>query len=191
MKKMVWLLCSFFMTGLVHADVIDPLDDADNFFNSFGGTIATNLIAGEITLIRTTPNVDAGIDWRNGVSNISMATEYQLTITPVADYNGGYWSANILFFDNGDYLAEHTWLSDNNSTAIRSTNITVFAESVGGSATNANNYFVRFRAQPFNQSDVGFSFTQITAVPEPSVVLLLLLSATVLGLSGRLRSVRR
>lgn len=143
---------------------VDTLDTTNNFFSSFGGTAATENGNGTVTLTRNTPNVDAGIDWRNGALNLSLATENILTITPVTPENGGFWSLNLLFFDNGNFVNEFNWITDTQTTSVLSTNVAEFA------GVGANEYFLRFRIQPFDQSNVGFTFAEIAAVPEVSPV---------------------
>ena len=180
MKVWLGVFAGMAIIALAQADVIDELDTTNNFFGSFNGTVATNNGDGTVSLIRNTPDVDAGIDWRNGGQagvNLSLTGEHLLSITPVAAFNGGYWNASILFFSNETFVGEANWISDNNSLDVRMTNVAQFATSVGGSVTNASHYIVRFRVQPFDQSNVGFTFTQITAVPEPSALLLMLLGA--------------
>lgn len=172
------LLAGLWVGSLAHADFIDSLDTTDNFFNSFGGTYATNNLDGTVTLIRGQANQDAGIDWRNGDQNLDLNTEFQLTIVPTAAYNGGYWSANILFFYNGSFVAEKTWIPDTNLTDPQTTNVAQFADNTGVGAANATDYYVRLRVQPFDDQDVGFAFSDIGVVPEPSSLALLVLGGT-------------
>ncbi len=174
----VLVLLAFAMP--LRADLIDTLDTTANFFNSFGGTVASNNLDGTVSLFRTVANQDAGIDWRNGASNLSILDEQELTVVPVGQVSGGFWSANILFFSNATFVAEQNWISDTNLSDVRATNIAAFADSAGVGAANVTDYYVRFRIQPFDQQDVGFTFTTISAVPEPGLGILFLLGGSLL-----------
>ena len=182
MKKLLSGLALSFLAISSSFALDDLLDTSGNFFNSFGGTTALANGDGTVTLTRNTPNIDAGIDWNNGGANLSPASENILTITPVAPVNSGYWSVNLLFFNGNSFVNEVTWIGDTQSTSTFNTDAAQLA------GVGADNYFVRFRIQPFDQNDVGFTFTEISAVPEPAPVALVITGLSALLLIARRRN---
>jgi hypothetical protein len=181
MKKLLSGFAISFLAISSSFAIDDLLDTTGNFFNSFGGTTALANGNGTVTLTRNTPNIDAGIDWNNAGLNLSLATENIVTITPVAPVNGGFWSVNLLFFNGNTFVNEVNWIGDTQSTSIFSTDAAQLA------GVGADNYFVRFRIQPSDQSDVGFTFTEISAIPEPAPVALVCAGVAALLLIVRCR----
>ena len=159
---------AFFSSSPVHAAIIDTLDNANNFSGSFNGETATANGDGTVTILRTQPNVDAGINWAPG-GNIPLPGNELLTVTPTAPDNGGFWVTTILFFDSGGgFIAEKGWLGDTNTTNPQTVNVADLAVADG--INNAGQYLLRFRMDPFAGTNVGFTYTQIetAAVPEPA-----------------------
>jgi MYXO-CTERM domain-containing protein len=138
--------------------VIDPLDTADGFNDSFGGTTAVANGDGTVTLTRNTANVDAGINWTDMGSKVVIGSETVLKVTPSAAVNGGYYGINILFFDAADqYVSENVWISDTNSTDVQElADIVAFAADPGVAS-----FVLRFRIQPFDQAGAAFTFDKI------------------------------
>ena len=138
--------------------VIDPLDTADGFNDSFNGTTAVANGDGTVTLTRNTANVDAGINWTDMGSKLLIGSDSVLKVTPTAAVNGGYYGINILFFDAADqFLSENVWISDTNSTAVQELpDIVAFAAN-----PSATSFVLRFRIQPFDQAGSAFTFDQI------------------------------
>lgn len=177
MKRL--LLISTFGAGLfvlsslsATAVLIDNMDNTDNFTSGFGGASALANGDGTVTLQRSIANVDAGIDWRpDGTFFFDISSEPLLSITPTAPVDGGFYSTSLLFFDGSDsFISEQAWIGDTNSVAIQSLDVATWASTPG----TAEQYVLRIRVLPFNSEDGGFTFTQMAAVPEPTVASLLL-----------------
>jgi hypothetical protein len=155
--------------------LVDPLDDTDNFFGHFGGATTVVTAPGEVTIFRNVASVDTGVDWQHngaGGPRLSLSTagtESVLEITPVTPVNGGFYTVQILFFNGPTFVSENTLIPDTNSTAFQRHDIALFAQTLGITATDYN---PRFRIGPFNDPNPGFTFTEITAIPEPSVIAL-------------------
>jgi len=178
----VMLLTFILGSAVVHARFIDALDTTNNFFGEFGGVYASNTSPGEVTLFKTASG-DAGINWQNGGAGgtpFSLSTagdEDVLVVTPVAPVNGGYYSVQILFFSNGNFVSESSLIPDTNSIAPQTNDIAAFAQSLN---INATDWFPRIRVLPNPASDSGFTFTELAAIPEPSALMLLPLAALLL-----------
>src|ERR1051325_8450760 len=170
-------------TATAQAILVGPLDNTDNFFGHFGGATTIVTAPSEVTIFRNVANVDSGVDWQhNGASgprlSLSTAgTESVLRIIPVTPVNGGFYTVQILFFSNANFVSENTLIPDTNSTAAQTNDIAAFAQGLG---INATDYTVRFRIGPVQDSNSGFTFTEIAAIPEPSACLLVLGSVMVL-----------
>jgi PEP-CTERM motif-containing protein len=151
--------------------VIDPMDSAAGFNDSFNGTTAVANGDGTVTLTRTTANVDAGINWTDMGSKVQInAGQNVLKVTPTAAVNGGYYGVNILFFDGADqYITESVWVNDTNSLAVQE------LSDIAGFAANpsAASFVLRFRIQPWGQAGAAFTFDQIEVVPEPASMALM------------------
>jgi hypothetical protein len=175
-----WIIA--FGTPSSEGRFVDALDNTNNFFGAFASpnnaapVYATNTAPSEVTLFKPDPppgGADSGINWRNGGSagaNFSLSTsgsENVLAINPVSPVNGGFYSVQILFFSNGNFVSENTLIPDTNSTAPSTNDIAGFAQSLG---VNATDYFVRIRVLPFDfdGADRGFTFTELAAIPEPT-----------------------
>ncbi len=163
--------------------VIDPMDSAAGFNDSFNGTTAVANGDGTVTLTRTVANVDAGINWTDMGSKVQISGQNVLRVTPTAAINGGYYGVNILFFDAADqYLSENVWVNDTNSLAVQEL---ADVQALAGNPS-ATSYVLRFRIQPWGQAGAAFTFDQIEAVPEPaSLSLLAMGSLMVLRRSGQ------
>jgi hypothetical protein len=165
------------------AILVDPLDNTNSFFNHFGGSTTVIGPPGEVTIFRNVAGPDSGVDWQhNGASGprLSLSTagdEHVMRITPVTDVNGGFYTVQILFFSNTTFVSENTLIPDTNSTAVQRHDIASFAQLLN---INATEYFVRFRIGPVGDSNPGFRFTEIAAIPEPSALVLLLSSGLML-----------
>lgn len=174
-----------FTTVTAPAILVDPLDNANNFFGHFGGATTPVTAPGEVTIFRTVASVDTGVDWQHngsGGPRLSLSTasdEHRLRITPVTDVNGGFYTVQILFFNGPTFVSENTIIPDTNSTAVQLHDIALFAQQNSISATD---YSVRFRIGPFNDPNPGFTFTEITAIPEPGAWMLVLGSGLMLAL---------
>lgn len=178
-----WLLgCALACQAMTssHARFVDNLDTTNSFFGAFGGVIASNTAAGEVTLFKPDPppgGADAGINWRNGGaggSDFSLSpagTESVFVINPVTPVNGGYYNVSILFFSNGNFVTEIGLIPDTNLTDGHTNDISLFAYQNG---VNATEWFPRIRVLPFDFDGVdrGFTFTQIAAIPEPTSAML-------------------
>ncbi len=152
------------------AAIIDTLDTADGFNDSFNGTTAVANGDGTVTLTRTVANVDAGINWTDMGSKIQLSGQNVLQLTPSAAVNGGYYGVNILFFDAADqYLSEQVWITDTNDTAMQQLSD---IQALAGDP-NAASFVLRFRIQPWGQAGAAFTFDQIEVVPEPASLALL------------------
>src|SRR5258707_1136413 len=90
--------CSIFGALSAHGAIIDTMDTTANFHGAFNGEPATANGDGTVTLLRTQPNVDAGINWQPGGVNVPIPTNEELTVTPTAAVNGGFWVPTILLF---------------------------------------------------------------------------------------------
>lgn len=177
MKRL--LLTSTFVAGMfalsslsAFAILIDDMDNTDNFTSGFGGVSASANGDGTVTLQRSIANVDAGIDWRpDGTFFFDISSEPLLSVTPTSPENGGFYSTSILFFDGSDsFISEQAWIGDTNSVAVQSLDV----ENWVSTPVGAEQYFLRFRILPFTSTDGGFTFTQMAAVPEPTVASFLL-----------------
>ncbi|HXE52905.1 MAG TPA: PEP-CTERM sorting domain-containing protein, partial [Tepidisphaeraceae bacterium] len=147
----------------------DTMDNTNNFHNPFGGEQVTANGDGTVTILRTQSGVDAGIDWMPGGAPIPVSGNENLTVSPVAPVNGGYWVPTIFLVDsNGNH--EESWLGDTQATQPQEVNIPTFAATFGIVPTS---YWLRLRMDPNLSTNVGFTFTQIDTsspvqLPEPA-----------------------
>ncbi len=194
MKRILTLVAAAAALGLARtgsAALVDPMNDASNFGPTFGGEGVTANGDGTVTLTRTIANQDAGVDWGRQQPGgfLQLSSENLLTLTPVGPVNGGYYNANILLFDSsGTYLSESQWLGDNNSSAVQTLDVAQFAANLAQSnpaLANATEYWVRFRIDPWGQAGAGFTYTELTAVPEPGTALLVLAGLPLLWMARR------
>ncbi len=194
MKRFLTLAAAAAALGLARtssAQLVDPMNDASNFGPTFGGEGVTANGDGTVTLTRTIANQDAGVDWGRQQPGgfLQLGTENLLTLTPVGPVNGGYYNANILLFNSsGGYLAESQWLGDNNSTSVQTLDVAQFAANLAQSnpaLANATEYWVRFRVDPWGSAGAGFTFTELSAVPEPATGLLFLAGLPLLWIARR------
>jgi hypothetical protein len=175
------------MCGASRAAIMDTMDTAANFHNPFGGETATANGDGTVTILRNTAGVDAGINWVPNGQNIPILGNEDLTVTPVAAVNGGFWVPTILFFNaTGNFLGEKTWLGDTNTTQPQTLDVQQLAITDG--LPTAAQYFLRLRMDPFNTAGAGFTYTEIdtaaAVVPEPA-------SLSLIGAAGMLLAARR
>lgn len=170
---------------------IDPLDTTNNFFNPFGG-LTLSASSGEVTLSRTATNTDALVDWQIGgdggtrLSLLPSSDEHVLAIRPVTPVNGGFYSVQILFFSNRNFLVEHGLIPDTNSSDPSTNNIAAFAFQNGLTpGVNSDEYFVRIRVLPTTSDNSGFTFTEIAAIPEPTSLVFVAVGVSLLGFLRR------
>lgn len=158
---------------LFGAPFIDELNNTDNL-NPFGDLILDdNSGAGFVTMTRNVSgDPDQGASWNDGGNPLSLSLvdeQYILNITPISQPGNDSWQANIVFFDGGGFPfgPQPTLISfAESSVNPTSNNIATFATDNGivGAAT----YTVLFR--------VGneYSFSEISAIPEPGHFALLI-----------------
>ncbi len=157
---------SIVATQPCYADVIDTLDTADGFNDSFNGTTAVANGDGTVTLTRTVANVDAGINWTDMGYKIPIGTDNILRITPTESVNGGFYGVTLLVFDTSDqFLAEMVWIGDTDSTTIQEMpDVAAFVDN-----PSAASFVLRFRIQPYDQANAAFTFDQIEVTTDSSI----------------------
>jgi hypothetical protein len=194
MKRLLILTAVTAALGLARsgsAQVVDLMNDTSYFGPAFGGETATANGDGTLTLTRTVANQDAGIDWGRQQTGgfLQIGSANLLTLTPVGPVNGGYYNVDILLFNSsGGYLAEKQWLGDNNSSAVQTLDVAQFVSNLvpsNPSLSAATEYWVRFRVDPYGQAGAGFTYTELSAVPEPTTGLFLLTGLPLLWLARR------
>ena len=190
MKKST-LLVSILLTamaGSLTADIIvDSLDNTDNFTGAFGGvTVTDNGGSGIVSIIKTASETDSGVTWQLGGGSggaMSLSEYTDVSITGASAINGGYFSVQIMLFDQADaYIAEPSWITSTQSTTKQSVNLDSFIASAGHSGSNVGSWSLRIRVNdPWTTADSGFEFDEITvtSIPEPGTMFSMLL-----GLSG-------
>lgn len=187
----IWSLASLATTqAVIINSLVDPLNDTSHFIvpvNNAG--FVSNNLDGTVTMWRTNASVDASFIWgKSGTDErLNLATASTLKIDAVGAVNDGYWLAGVYLWDSGGgFLAEKVLQSDTQLTGLQIYNIL----NVTNGVNNVDSYTVWFRINPFDSSEVGFTFNSISAIPEPSVLGLFLIGGAVLA-SVRRRHAKR
>ena len=176
------ILCTVVAMGIVAAGtlagsawaapVVDPLDDTSNLAGWVAppGTIASSATDngnGTVTLTRNEASVDAGVDWMLN-SHLSLTPDHNtLIVQPVTDAANDFYSISLLFFQGASFTGEIDWVLNSNADTTQT-----LADVSAIAPAGSDNYFVRFRIQPFETAGASFRFTEIRAVPEPAMALL-------------------